>query len=216
MSGRLIQRRRGVVVAGLMTTLVTAVTTTAALAQQREPTRAPAVKEVEDVAYDRLIEVYRGGAIDRAIDDLRQLLTREEWQRQGDPQRRLDTWILKAQRLNRQADLEALFLLCTEAIFKAWPERSPYRLELMPYWAPLERLEGIAAAHEPEVVRSSEPGTYCGSPSVSCTSTIDGRAGPSISMRPWPPSQATRRSCSRPARDKSSNGGCRSRTRSAI
>jgi Tetratricopeptide repeat len=149
MSGRSLQRRRGVVLAALMTTLVTAAMTTAAVAQQREPTRAPAAKEVEDFAYDRLIEVYRGGATDRAIDDLHQLLTRNEGQRPGDPQRRIDTWILKAQRLNRQADLEAVFLLCTEAILKAWPELSPYRQELMPYWAPLDRLEGTLRRMNP-------------------------------------------------------------------
>jgi predicted Zn-dependent protease len=149
MTGRSIHRQRRVVVAGLMTTLVIAATTTAALARQPEPTRAPAAK-VEDVAYDRLIEVYRGGATDRAIDDLHQLLTREAWQREGDPQRRIDTWILKAERQNRQADLEALFLLCTEAILKGWPERSPYRMELMPYWVPLERLEGTLRRMNPK------------------------------------------------------------------
>jgi tetratricopeptide (TPR) repeat protein len=108
------------------------------------------VKEVEDVAYDRLIEVYRSGAIDRAVEDLRQLLTRNELQRPGDPERRIDTWILKARQLNRQADLEALFILCTEAILKAWPQQSPYRLELMPYWTPLARLEATLRRMNPK------------------------------------------------------------------
>ena len=155
MTGHFLRRPRGIVLASLMMTLVTAATTTTvALARQSEPTRpvAPAMnKDVQDVAYDRVIEVYRSGATDRAVDDLYGLLTPKYGVRPSETRRRIDTWIQNAERSSRQADLEALLLLCTEAIVKAWPAGALFPQKPAPYWAAAGSPSRHAAAHEPQV-----------------------------------------------------------------
>ncbi len=116
--------------AGLATALVVAAPATAGPARQNAAARARAA--TADPAYDELLNVYRSGAIDRAVNEFDALLSPKEWEQQTAPYVRIDTWILRAELRKRRTDLEAMFLLCTEAILRAWPPQSPYRSRGLP------------------------------------------------------------------------------------
>ncbi len=134
--------------AGLATALVVAAPATAGPARQNAAARARAA--TADPAYDELLNVYRSGAIDRAVNEFDALLSPKEWEQQTAPYVRIDTWILRAELRNRRTDLEAMFLLCTEAILRAWPPQSPYPIKGFTYSALLARLHGALRAMNPQ------------------------------------------------------------------
>ena len=120
---------------------------TAAPARQNAAAMARAAKA--DPVYNELLKVYRSGAIDRAIDEFDALLKPREWEQQTAPYVRIDTWILRAELRKQRADLEAMLLLCTEAILRAWPPHSPYPIKGFTYSALLARLHGALRATRP-------------------------------------------------------------------
>lgn len=132
---------------GLAAVLIAAAPVTAAPARQNAAAMARAAKA--DPAYDELLNVYRSGAIDRAIDEFDALLEPKEWEQQRAPYVRIETWILRAELRKYRADLEAMLMLCTEAILRAWPPHSRFPIKGFTYSELLARLHGALRAMNP-------------------------------------------------------------------
>jgi hypothetical protein len=82
-----------------------------------------------------LVKLYRTGAVDDAVAELRTLLA------SNDGQRVINRWIERASDRNRREDLEAALLLVTEAVIRLWKVDDPYPERLLtPYMGPFRKL----------------------------------------------------------------------------
>jgi hypothetical protein len=105
--------------------------------QVEAQTQPPAMSQADAHVYTEVLTVYRRGEIERAVTSLDRLLAASE----GDRDRQITRWIGEMQRTNRRSELEAAFLLYSDAIMFAWQDDAPYPAHLIQrYRAPFERL----------------------------------------------------------------------------
>lgn len=141
----LVRRRRSKTVAAAAAMLVFVLTASAASAQQRtRKPPPPQIVETETRAYDELVKLYRTGAVDDAIAELRTQLAGI------DSQRLLNRWIDRASDANRREDLEAALLLVTDAVIRLWRVDDPYPERLLtPYMGPFRKLHSTLSQMNP-------------------------------------------------------------------
>ncbi len=114
--------------------LVMAILASLALPVQAQ-SQPPAISEADRHAYADLLTVYRGGEIERAVEGLGRLLAASDGQRQ------IARWIGEMQKTNRSGELEAVFMLYSDAVMTVWSRDDPYPTRLLePYMAPFTRL----------------------------------------------------------------------------
>ena len=111
----------------------------------------PAISRNDAQTYDDLLKLYRSGAIERSVGVL------DEWLARADGQREAHRWIGEALRANRRDDLEAAFLLYSDALMAAWRQDEPYpeqRVER--YTTAVPAFANHARQDEPEITVSQD------------------------------------------------------------